>query len=184
MDRQALRNKYFNWLRNLAGSTQYRDRGRKLLDFLFSVDFTYTIPMDGNRYEDGIDLRYRFGKEHGINDQVIASLLDDRPCSVLEMMIALAIRIEEHIMGDPEIGDRTGEWFKIMLDNLRIGYMMNGYSFNKRQANVIIKRFLNRKYDADGWGGLFVLQHCERDVRDIEIWYQAMWYLDEVLNIR
>lgn len=180
MDRNKLRDEYFDWLRCLVGGTALH---RKLLYFLFSVDFTYTIPMDGNRYEDGIDLRYRFGDENGLDDRMVASWLDDRPCSVLEMMIALAIRIEEHIMGDPDVGDRTGKWFGEMLDHLGLANMTDG-KFDRMRARTIIRRFLNHRYDEDGEGGLFRLRHCNRDLRNVEIWYQAMWYLDEILNIR
>lgn len=35
----------------------------KLLRHLHNIDFQYMLPMDGNRAEDGIDLRYRFGYE-------------------------------------------------------------------------------------------------------------------------
>ena len=44
-----------------------------------------------------------------------------RPCSVLEMMIALSMRCEEQIMDDPDIGNRTGQWFWDMIDNLGLG---------------------------------------------------------------
>lgn len=53
---------------------------------------------------------------------MIASYLDNRPCSVLEMIIALAIRLEEHIMDDPDIGNRTGQWFWDMIVSLGLGF--------------------------------------------------------------
>ena len=91
---------------------------RKLLRELHRIEFTYSIPMDGNRAEDGVDLRYRFGYENGYSSSMISVYLDNRMCSVLEMMIALAIRCEEHIMDDPDIGNRTGQWFWNMIVNL------------------------------------------------------------------
>ena len=42
--------------------------------------------------------------------------------------------------------------------------------------------FLNRQYEADGRGGLFIVRNSRFDLRTVEIWYQAMWYLDEVLE--
>jgi len=73
---------------------------QKLLRHLHNIDFQYMLPMDGNRAEDGIDLRYRFGYEKEYEGSTIASYLDNSPCSVLEMLIALAFRCEEHIMTD------------------------------------------------------------------------------------
>jgi hypothetical protein len=137
--------------------------------------------MDGNRAEDGIDLRYRFGYEQGYDSPMIATLLDDRPCSVLEMLIALAIRCEEHIMNDPDIGNRTGQWFWNMIINLGLGFM-DDTKFDENYVKDVISRFLYRKYKRNGEGGLFTVEHCKNDLRTVEIWYQMCWYLDEVLE--
>ena len=53
------------------------------------------------------NLRYRFGREIKLPSGIISSELDNYPCSVLEMLIALSIRCEETIMTDEEYGDRT-----------------------------------------------------------------------------
>ena len=63
MTRDELNNAYFDWMYQLVCDDEY-SRGlsyRKLLSLLHDTDFTYTIALDGNRYDDGIDLRYRFG---------------------------------------------------------------------------------------------------------------------------
>lgn len=181
MIRDELNNAYFDWMYQLVCDDEY-SRGlsyRKLLSLLHDTDFTYTIALDCNRYDDGIDLRYRFGNEQGYRDNTIASYLDNRPCSVLEMIIALAIRLEEHIMDDPDIGNRTGQWFWDMIVSLGLG-SMDDSKFDKAYAIDVIRRFLNRDYERDGKGGLFTIEHCRYDMRDIEIWYQANWYLDNV----
>ena len=81
-----------------------RDRYKILLCQLHGIIFYNLIDMDADRAEDGINLRYRFGYENGYESAMIASCLDNRPCSVLEMMVALAIKIEEQIMDDPDNG--------------------------------------------------------------------------------
>ena len=125
MTRDELKFDYFDWMYGLVCDTKYPKKlsYRKLLNFLHNMDFTYQLTMDSNRFEDGIELRYRFGYENGYDCSVIANYLDDSPCSVLEMLIALSIRLEEHIMDDPEIGDRTGQWFWNMITNLGLGSM-------------------------------------------------------------
>lgn len=150
---------------------------RSLLRHLHDIDFTYMIPMDGNRAEDGINLRYRFGEENGYDDHEIAAELDIFPCSVLEMMVALAIRCEESIMYDSEYGDRTALWFWSMIKNLGLG-RISGYPINKAYVDDVISRFLNRDYRPDGKGGLFAVKNCTDDMRTIEIWYQMCRYLD------
>lgn len=182
MTRSELNGRYFEWMCQLVLDQRY-SKGlsyRKLLRFLNRVDFTYTIAMDGNREADGIDLRYRFGYENSYEKLMIASYLDNKPCSVLEMMIALAIRCEEHIMDDPDVGNRTGQWFWNMIVNLGLGSMTDS-KFDEEYATEIIDRFLDREYERNGEGGLFTVEHCNRDLRMVEIWYQMCWYLDELM---
>lgn len=182
MTQDELNDAYFNWMYQLVYGGRYSKRlsYRKLLYLLHDIEFTYTISMDGNRYEDGIDLRYRFGYEKRYEGAMIAEYLDNRPCSVLEMLIALSIRLEEHIMDDPEAGDRTGQWFWNMITNLGLG-IMDDAKFDKSRAADIVQRFLNRDYERNGKGGLFTVEHCRYDLRDVEIWYQACWYLDSIV---
>jgi hypothetical protein len=107
---------------------------------------------------------------------IICSL--DGPCSVLEMMIALAVRCEEHIMDDPNIGNRTGQWFWGMIVNLGLGAVTDE-RYDARLVDERIGRFLNRDYEPNGRGGLFTVRNCKYDLRDVEIWYQLCWYLDD-----
>ena len=79
---------YFTWMCNHVWDGGYSKKVsyRDLLRYLNDVEFTYILPMDGNRFDDGIGLRYHFGHECGIDSVVIANVIDIRPCSVLEMM--------------------------------------------------------------------------------------------------
>ena len=172
MTQDELNKKYFEWMYQLVCNDGYR----KLLTRLHNIDFNYIIGLDANRVEDGVDLRYRFGYENSYEDVVIAAYLDCRPCSVLEMLIALAIRCEEHIMTDVDIGDRTGQWFWSMVENLGLGYMCDA-KFDSRYVDGVISRFMNRQHKRNGEGGLFTIKHCEYDLRSVEIWYQMCWSL-------
>ena len=172
-------NDYFEWLWNFT-KCRGHSQNRKIITLLHNIEFRYSIPMDANREEDGIDLRYRFVTEVGIpkNYQEVYAYLDG-PCSVLEMMIALAIRCEESIMDDPDIGDRTSEWFWLMMKNLGLDYMSDR-KFDRDIAEEKISIFLDRKYKRNGEGGLFVV-NGRRDLRKVEIWYQMCWYLDTIM---
>ncbi len=182
MTKTELNNEYFEWMCQLVYDERYR-RGlsyQKLLKHLHEIDFQYIHPMDGNRAEDGTDLRYRFGYEKKYEGPMIASYLDNRPCSVLEMMIALALRCEEHIMQDPDIGDRTGQWFWTMIVSLGLGAMHDS-QFDANRIDEVIFRFMDRKYKRNGEGGLFTIENCKSDMRSVEIWYQMNWYLGSIL---
>ena len=179
MFRDQIINDYFEWLWNFT-KCRGHSQNRKIITLLHNVEFRYSIPMDANREEDGIDLRYRFITEVGIpkNYQEVYGYLDG-PCSVLEMMIALAIRCEESIMDDPDIGDRTSEWFWLMMKNLGLDYMSDR-KFDRDIAEEKISIFLDRRYKRNGEGGLFVV-NGRRDLRKVEIWYQMCWYLDTIM---
>jgi hypothetical protein len=137
--------------------------------------------MDDNRLADGMDLRYRFAYECDIHSSMVASYLDDKPCSVLEMLVALSLRCEEHIMSNAEAGNRTGKWFWSMVDNLGLGDMTDS-RFDISKVDAVIDRFLRRKYAPNGEGGLVTIPNCQQDLRKVEIWYQLMWYLTDILN--
>lgn len=179
MFRDQIINDYFEWLWNFT-KCRGHSQNRKIITLLHNIEFRYSIPMDANREEDGIDLRYRFITEVGIprNYQEVYGYLDG-PCSVLEMMIALAIRCEESIMDDPDIGDRTSEWFWLMMKNLGLDYMSDR-KFDRDIAEEKISIFLDRKYKRNGEGGLFVV-NGRKDLRKVEIWYQMCWYLDTIM---
>ena len=174
-------NDYFDWLCGIVCANRYADgiSFRKLLGILHSIDFEYIIPRDSNRAEDGMNLRYRFAYDyHGVED---AERYLPGPCSVLEMMVALAIRCEEDIMDDPRYGDRTGQWFWGMIVSLGLGGMMDT-RINEDLVRSTIDRFLDRKYERNGKGGLFTIRSTSKDLRKIEIWTQMLWYLDAFLD--
>ena len=101
MARNLVGTEYFIWMYRLVCTEERYNHvsHRKLLKYLHEREFTYLIELDGNRAEDGTDLRFRFGFEHDIDGEIISEYLDNKPCSLLEMLVALAIRCEEHIMG-------------------------------------------------------------------------------------
>ena len=171
-------NDYFNWLCDLVCGDRYSEQisYKKLLMYLHDTPFRYSIPRDGNRAEDGISLRHRFACDYVCIDDADLYLID--PCSVLEMMLALSIRCEE-IMDDPNMGDRTTQWFWSMITTLGLGSMTDDL-FDKKYVKYVIKRFLDRKYEPDGTGGLFKVRNCSDDLRSIEIWVQMLWYLDNI----
>lgn len=177
MIREELNEEYFIWLCHIVSGYRYL----KLMHLLYDTEFTYTIGLDGNRAEDGADLRYRFGRECKYNDALIASYLDVKECSVLEMMVALAVRCEEHIMEDSDIGDRTSFWFWEMVRSLGL-QSMDDRHFNMRYTKVVISAFLNRKFERNGRGGLFTVKNSGRDMRTTEIWYQMCLYLDDIIE--
>ena len=178
-----VKSRYFEWLYGLVyGENIYSKLSyRKLLSTLHEITFTYINDMDANRAEDGVSIRYRFGYENGYSQNVIERELDTQPCSVLEMMVALAFKGEEQIMTDESYGDRTGQWFWNMIVSLELG-SMHDLNFNASYVYHMISKFLRREYKPDGQGGLFTIENCKEDLRSTDIWTQFMWYLNTVIE--
>lgn len=183
MTRSDVADKYFDWLVDLVCGERYSEdvSYRKLLTRLHSIEFKYLIPNDQNRAEDGEALRYRYAVEQGYDHRSINIIMDILygPCSVFEMLTALAVKCEENIMYDPNIGDRTRQWFWGMITNLGLGSMVDS-RFDQLKVDNAIHKFMDRHYEPNGRGGLFTVKGCEHDLRDVEIWYQLCWYLDGI----
>lgn len=176
--KDKINNRYFEWMFDLVCSGRYDGpvTYRKLLSYLHSTEFTYIIPNDSNRAANGVNLRWRF---------VLAEDCEsyhrylEGPCTILEMMVATAIKMED-VMDDPNIGDRTSQWFWEMISNLGLKRMVDD-NFDKEYVSEVITRFLNREYEPDGRGGLFRVRDCPYDLREVEIFYQLCWYLDSIV---
>lgn len=179
MHRGNVYERYFDWLCDLICKDRFANQNSfyRLLSYLYDTEFRYSMSRDSNRAEDGIDLRRRFLYDY-VDD---VDMTIEHPCSVLEMMVALAIRCEECIMDDADKGDRTGQWFWTMITNLGLGSMTDD-RFDERCVDDVIERFLNREYEPNGRGGLFYIRNCDQDLRSVEIWYQLCWYLNSITN--
>ena len=169
---------YFDWMCGIIHSKMHRApySFNKLLEHLYDTEFTYSVPKDSNRAANGVNLRYQFAYDTGC---ACADSYLEGPCSILEMMVSLSMSMEE-IMDDPRIGNRTAQWFWSMIANLGLDPMTDN-NYNVGYVNEVIFRFLNRQYAPDGRGGLFTIPYCERDLRRVEIWHQACWYLDTII---
>ena len=95
------------------------------------------------------------------------------------MMVGLATRCEESIMDDPQIGDRTGQWFWGMIASLGLSGMTDD-KFDRDEFDDIMHNFLSHNYAPNGKGGLFTIKNCDKDLRRVEIWRQLCWYLDSI----
>ena len=138
---------YFEWLCNLVGVTQEGRNYWCLFGKLYAKEFYGTVPNDDNRGVEGKQLRTLFLSEYmPFADDGSVSI--DGPCRVLEMLIALAIRCEVHIMMDPEKGDRTKKWFWDMVYNLGFGDYTDAEFSYQVQSDIddVLDIWLERRY--------------------------------------
>lgn len=181
---EDISSEYFEWMYHLVSNdsrVKNKISYRRLLLYLNSVIFVPMIEMDDNRRIDAIDFRYRFAYENGYPEIYVNNSFDwiKDECSVLEMMISLSFKVEEQITENYLYGNRTGQWFWSMINNLGLN-TMDDKNFDRNYCDSVIHSFINREYSPNGKGGLFSLQHPYRDMRNVDIWTQFMWYLEEI----
>lgn len=183
-EKYEIEDSYFQFLMRLIDNERPQPPARNygvLLRCMYNMEFEYIMPLDENRAYDGLNLRYLFSLEAPFDYNGILDTLDE-PCSILEMIIGLAHRIETDITCEPDGVDRTSEWFWQMISSLGLENMTDS-DFNSDKVIDILRCFLNRRYAKNGRGGLFTVNNYDGDMRGIEIWYQAnIWLNEKIYN--
>lgn len=165
---------YFDWMVKLISpnnSIEYINHYTKLLQTLNLFDYMPQREMDKNRLLDGLLLRDRFSDEANL-DRMDVNYYINEPCSLLEMMVALAFRCEDTIMYDASKGDRTYIWFQAMLESLNL-YEQTNDRFDDDYVRHRISIFLN------GQTSLFSVTTSDIDMTNYDIWYQMQAFLRE-----
>jgi len=188
-----LQNSYFNYICSFVSDSKY-SFGKicpdktwfELFSFLHRKEFFSIHPMDINRESDGKWLRTSFFDQFGLfglhqDDDFIHNhaVFLDGPCSVFEMMVSLASRCSQMV--------KLSSNFLMfsMISNLGLEKFDDISFYNIRDYDKIITNkldiMLERDYDEKGNGGLWPLKTnlCEKDMKNVEIWYQMMFWLKE-----
>lgn len=168
---------YIHWLCDKVGIHSFDERTSILINALQEKGFYWTVPNDDNRGLDGLELRREFADLNNFDPDAIF----EGPCTMLEMLIALAKRCD-YIMSDLDNEDHTARWFWEMLENVGLDMKsLNSYEedYTIDLIDKILDRILDRTYGASGRHGLFPLNEPERDQREVEIWYQMQAYFND-----
>lgn len=163
---------YFYWLIELVGDGFSEICYQKLLWKLFSTPFYYELDYDKNRAIDGLFLRRKFYQQVAGMPEPKMKNGEEYPCSVLEMMIALARQAEDNLTYDPDSGDSTGPWFWVILRNLELNDF-DDCSYNEARVDRILTNFMHHNYAPDGTNGsAFPCPGIDRDMRKTDLWWQ------------
>ena len=168
----ATSNDYIYWV--CTDKLGLDDKRYREYTFLFNdlskIEFVPVHPMDRNRASDGLTLREKFTYETG---EFLDSSSGLTPkCSFFEMLAGLAIRIENQIMRNLSIGDRTSMWFLGMIDILGFSCCKN--KTWKYDYSILVKEtcdsIINKKK---------LMFPVKKSLINEEIWIQCMQYLRE-----
>lgn len=177
MNNEPLDESYFCWLYVQVASTRLKNPARTfwhLLRQLYTTEFTWFIPNDDNRVEEGKALRYEFLEMNP--DANPDPVWLEEGSSFLEMLVALSRRLS---FEDERASSE--EWFWQLMSNINLvitdSYYENGEP--SKYVSDALQVVNDRTYDFHGKGGLFPLAHTEIDQAHVEIWYQMTYYLIE-----
>ena len=183
MNRSEFEKSYFSWLTQIVNDNYYL-KGRdpsKLLRYLYDTEYFYTNSVDSSREEDGLGLRHTFALERGIPALTCDEMMKGKNCSVLEMLVALAIRAAGRVFNDPKDPEPlTGKFFWNMVNTIGLDSMIN--NFDAKETDEKLLRMMQHNYEPNGKGGLFYIPNCSFDMREESIWFQLSWYLDYLEN--
>lgn len=180
---------YFQWLCEMVHADSMEKSYYILCNILFHCPFVAKNPRDINRQIDGTQLRQDYIAEIEMlyNTEIDnASIFIENICSVFEMVIALAKRMNDELMTENTKEDKTYKYFWEIIDNLGLtdcddSRIDNGNAYPK--ISTCLENLNNRKYKKDGSGGMFPLKCPEKDQRKVEIWYQMQAYINEKYKI-
>lgn len=169
---------YFEWLCIQVGIHDgWHPEKEDLLWQLHSIDFRFSIPTDINRRKDALKLRDLYLDSRRTPDSE-STYINAWPVSVLEILVALAKRCAEDVLGDNSNGDLFRELFWDMIANLGL-MRFNSSKGDRGKICTIIEIWINRDFEADGGGSPFPLKRPPMDQRRVEIWEQMCNYLNE-----
>lgn len=172
-------NAYRNWIRERMHARRYSI----LLDYLYDTEYRWDpdIPRDSDRESDGRDLRRRFSDETGME---LPDGWYEHPASFLETMVALAFAIDDDIMYDPDNSEQVSEWFWMMMSNMGLDALDDATILSDpdrayRMATDAVESEMDRRFDYNGYPGMFPLRKPMADQRKVETWYRANAYMME-----
>lgn len=159
---------YMEWIIDIFDGSDHTCLFRQLM----TIEFRWSIDLDANLLPCVRRFRDKMGKDYDGPK--------GRP-SVLEILVTLAVECEDKIMHNDEYGNRTTQWFWMMLYNLGVN-VYDDIHYNDRIAEKVddkVNIFLDRDYDYYGEGGIFVVNRPYYDMRVAPLWEQLNWQLYE-----
>ena len=159
---------YMEWILDLFDGYEHTCLFRQLM----TIDFRWYVQLDANLIPCVRRFREKMGRDY------------DGPRgtpTVLEILAALAVECEDKIMHNDEFGNRTCQWFWMMLFNLGVNIYDDAHYTDKiaEEIDEKVNLFLDRCYNYHGDGSIFTCNNPYYDMRSAPLWEQLNWELGE-----
>lgn len=159
---------YMEWIIDLFDGYEHVCLFRQLM----TIEFRWTVQLDANLLPCVRKFREKMGRDYDGPK--------GRP-TVLEILATLAVECEDKIMHNDDFGNRTCQWFWMMLYNLGVN-IYDDTHYTDRTAEEIDEKvnfFLDRCYNYHGDGSIFNCNNPYYDMRSAPLWEQLNWELGE-----
>lgn len=159
---------YLTWIIDIFDGKDHECLFKQLM----TVPFRYSVQLDANILPCVRRFRRKMGRDY------------DGPRgtpTVLEVLCTLAVECEDQLMHNDDYGNRTTQWFWIMLYNLGVN-IYDDEHYSDKIAEKVEERvdiFLDREYDYNGEGNIWTVNNPYYDMTRAPIWEQMNWYLTE-----
>lgn len=173
--------RYLPWIGRMVRGQDHQF----LLETMGNVEFRWVVTEDERRESDGRNVRRLFCEEKGLEAE---AMVESLPASFLEVVLSLALEMDGLVAERPDkmpVGVWT--WFWEMMANVGldrfddISCQEMGYRTARDRIERTCERVMDRRYAANGRGGLFPMPGRRRregeDQREVELWYQLNEYV-------
>lgn len=170
---------YYSWLLDAVASKAEQKTYNLVFSKLYSTEFVSYDEFDDNLKENASGMRedfYIFSKTGYKLIDIYGEI--DFETTILEVMVYIACKIEDTIMSNSDYGNRTGLWFWYMMESLDI-IQYDDNRFDEPDVDQKLDNFIERRYEKNGYGGLFTLEDSKIDARKTNIWQQAMTFITD-----
>lgn len=154
----------------------YRGEFFELCHVLYDTDFEWILELDRDRTLDGLKLRDELG-----------AVLPSKPCSVLEVLIGLAIRMAYLVepADDGSSDSIVADMFWVLVAKLGLTVYTNEVILRNNTSCLtiidILNRWMQREFEPDGHGSPFPLETPVKDQRLCPMSYQMNAFVQEWL---
>jgi hypothetical protein len=156
---------YYIWLCDLVDLDAHSGYSN-LISFLYDTEFVWSVAKDANRAGDGRQLREDYIYEVGWGDCLDGDWLIE-PCSIFEMLVALARRTRIDIMPDYDM--ETSDWFWIFIEKLGFDRYDDGCIFDEKFVPLFQKKVTHFDFCATFFE--------KRAFSDVDIWSKLQAFL-------
>ena len=153
LEKNQVAHEYHRWLISLVDPDGvFETNYRSLMSLMDKTSYYYVLPLDKNRYLDGIAMRDRYDYEVNRSRWDVLDVLGDKECSILECLVAVFCRYSDDILVEPGENSLAPELFYVSLENLGL-LDQDDEHFDIAKSSEILEKWCEKRVYILSHGG-------------------------------